>query len=68
MATKPTKHKQTNHKPKIFEREYFPFENKIGPGQIRNQDLCRPRRISYLQTKFAGHAYKLEIIMNQETK
>ena len=40
---------------------------KKGPGQIRNQDLCRPRNIRYFQVKLTGNAYKFEFIMNQDT-
>ena len=34
LASKPTKHKQTNNRPKFFEPEILPFK-KIGPCQIR---------------------------------
>ena len=47
MATKPTKHNQTNKRLNLFEPEPLPFEKKIGPGQMLTQDLCRPRRIRY---------------------
>ena len=47
-ATKPTIHKQT-----IFLKRIFPFR-KTGPGQIRTQDLCGPRRFRYLLNKCAG--------------
>ena len=29
---------------------------KTGPGQIQTLDLCRPRCIRYLETKYAGGA------------
>ena len=56
MALKPTKHNQTI-KSQIF-LDYFPIE-KNRPRQIQTQDLCRPRRIRYLQTKCTGDAKKL---------
>ena len=55
VTTKRTTDKQTNNYPTIlFDTEYFPFEKKTGPGQIRTQDLCRPRHIRYLQAKLFG--------------
>ena len=44
MATKLTKHKQKNNRPKLFEPEHF-------SGQIQTNNLCHPRRIRYDQAK-----------------
>ena len=66
MASKPKKHKQTINRPKtLIETEYFPFEKKTGPLQIRTQDLCHPSRIRYLQAKCARNAKKFEFYVSQ---
>ena len=56
------KNKLTNNK-LIFETKYFPIEKKTGPGQIQTHDLCRLRRIRYLQTKRAGDVKKIDFVM-----
>ena len=67
MAAKPATNKKKNNWPKIlFETEYFTFE-KAGPGQIRTEDLCRPRHIRCLQAKMAGNALKFEFLMSHDT-
>ena len=63
------KHQQS-HQPTIFyETDYIQFEKKKNrSGQFQTQDLWRPRRIHYLQTKSAEDAQKFEFIVNQDTK
>ena len=60
VATKPTKQTPRNNKPTMFsDRNIARLRKKTGPVQIRTQDLCRPRRIRYFQTKHAEDAQKL---------
>ena len=62
------KNKQTINRPTIlFETEYFQFEEKTSPTQIRPRDLCRPLHNRYLHAKVAGNAKKFELFMNQDT-
>ena len=69
LATKPTKHKQTNNKPTIFlKRNISRLKKKTGPGQIRPQNLCRPRRIRNLQSNCSWDDWKFEFIMSLDTK
>ena len=69
LTTKPTTDKQTNKWPTMLsETEYFPFKKFIkSPGQIRNQNLCRPSRTRYLQANLTQKAKKIEYIMKQGT-
>ena len=49
----------------FFETEYFSFEKKTGPGQIRTQDMCRPKNIRYPQAKLTGNVKIFEYVMKQ---
>ena len=55
------------NKPTICLQLIISHEKKAGPGQIRIQDFCRPRRIRCLQVQRAGDAAKFEFIMKQDT-
>ena len=68
MATKPTKHNQTNIRPAVlFEKMNKPFEKKNSSSSDSNTGTLPSRRICYLQAKCAGDTKKLELIMNQVT-
>ena len=64
MTTEPKKDMQTKNGRQLFLKQISPLKKKC-PGQIRTQDLCHPRNISYLQAMSAGNAKKLEYIMKQ---
>ena len=67
VATRTTKRKQTNiWQAILYETENFCLR-KTGPGQIRIEDLGRPKHIHYLQAKLTEKAWKFEFIMNQDT-
>ena len=77
MATKPTKHQQTNSRPQFADPEYigriflirniFLFEKKIVLVRFEHRNFAVPRRIRYHQANFAIGNTIIEIIMKQGT-
>ena len=62
MATKLTKHQQTIISRQFVLKRTISSLKKNRPGHFRTQDLCRPTRIRYHQTKCAGDAQKFDFL------